>query len=109
MSIITDIEKHGNIWIVIVNNNSPFIIRKSSRKGKKYDAYITTLKNGKLMPKYHLSFGDSKRGHYFDKLGKYENLNHLDKKRLKSFYQRFKNAHDVDTDSALFFSSRLLW
>ena len=50
-----------------------YVFKPSTRKNKKYDVY----KNDK----YLISFGSSLNKHYFDKIGFYSNLNHLDKKK----------------------------
>ena len=54
-----------------------YTFQVSKRKGKKYDAF----KNGK----YIVSFGSTKNFHYFDKLGFYKHLNHLDNKRRDNY------------------------
>ena len=50
-----------------------YVFKPSTRKNKKYDVY----KNDK----YLVSFGSSLNKQYFDKIGYYSNLNHLDKKK----------------------------
>ena len=71
----------------------------SSRKGKKYDAF----KNGK----YIVSFGSKKIFHYYDKIGFYKHLNHLDNKRRDNYYNRF--GRDAKPDTAKWFSHNYLW
>ena len=58
-----------------------YSFKVSSRKGKKYDVF----KDGK----YLVSFGSKKNYHYYDKLGFYKHLNHLDNKRRDNYYNRF--------------------
>lgn len=71
----------------------------SNRKNKKYDVF----KNGK----YLVSFGDVRYEQYYDKLGHYSHLNHLDEKRKSNYYSRFGN--DAKKDSAKYFSHMYLW
>ena len=71
----------------------------SSRKGKKYDVY----KNNK----YLVSFGSKFHAHYYDRLGFYKHLNHLDNKRRDNYYKRF--GRDAKPDTAKYFSHMYLW
>jgi len=53
-------------------------------------------------------FGSSKHEHYYDKLGHYSHLDHLDPQRRKAFKDRFENIrHKVGT--AAYYSDQLLW
>ena len=76
-----------------------YTFQVSKKKDKKYDVY----KNGK----YIVSFGSSKNFHYFDKLGFYKHLNHLDNKRRDNYYKRF--GKDAKPDTAKYFSHHYLW
>jgi hypothetical protein len=71
----------------------------STRKNKKYDVY----KNDK----YLTSFGDKRYEHYYDKIGHYSNLNHLDDKRKDNYYKRFGKS--AMFESAKYFSHNYLW
>ena len=76
-----------------------YIFKVSTRKNKKYDVY----KNGK----YLLSFGSKNHQQYFDKIGNFSNLNHLDDVRRDNYYKRFgKNAKK---DTPKYFSHNYLW
>ena len=76
-----------------------YSFKVSSRKGKKYDVF----KDGK----YLVSFGSKSYAHYYDKLGFYKNLNHLDNKRRYNYYKRF--GKDAKPDTAKYFSHMYLW
>ena len=76
-----------------------YTFKVSTRKNKKYDAY----KNGK----YLLSFGSKNNEQYYDKIGFYKNLNHLDDKRRENYYKRFGKKAKPDT--AKWFSHNYLW
>tara|TARA_Y100000780_G_C13682193_1_gene416437 strand:- start:1275 stop:1526 length:252 start_codon:yes stop_codon:yes gene_type:complete len=79
------------------------IFYKSTRKNKKYDVYEII----KGEEKYLTSFGDSRYSHYFDKIGEYEHLNHLDKKRRDNYYKRHKTNYNKYSSD--WFSKKLLW
>ncbi len=58
--------------------------KKSTRKNKKY---MVTVNNKTV------HFGDTRYQHYFDKIGLYSHLNHMDKDRRRNFRKRhFKNS-----------------
>ena len=76
-----------------------YSFKVSSRKGKKYDVY----KNNK----YLVSFGSKNFQHYYDKIGFYKHLNHLDNKRRDNYYSRFGKYAKPDT--AKWFSHNYLW
>ena len=76
-----------------------YSFKVSSRKGKKYDVF----KDGK----YLVSFGSKKNFHYYDKIGFYKHLNHLDNKRRDNYYKRF--GKDAKPDTAKYFSHMYLW
>lgn len=71
----------------------------STQKNKKYDAYV----NGK---KY--SFGDKRYEHYYDKIGFYSHLNHLDSTRRANYRKRHKNDK-LNEYSSGYFSMNYLW
>lgn len=75
-----------------------YTFKKSKRKNKKYDVY----KNGK----YLTSFGDNRYQQYFDKIGIYSSLNHLDERRKDLYYKRHGKAK---FESAKWFSHKYLW
>jgi hypothetical protein len=76
-------------------------IAPSKRKGKKYDVYDNKTK------KYITSFGGLGYEHYFDKIGYYNNKNHLDKSRRKLYFNRHGRTNDKT--SAKYFSNKYLW
>ena len=76
-----------------------YVFKPSTRKNKKYDVY----KNDK----YLISFGSSSNQHYFDKIGYYYNLNHLDKQKKDNYYKRF--GKEAKFESAKYFSHKYLW
>lgn len=87
---------------IIKIDNQEYLIKKSTRKNKKYDVFDSS--QGK---KYLFSFGDNRYQHYFDKIGDYSHLNHLDEKRRKAYYMRHPKTYN--TLSADNFSKKLLW
>ena len=70
----------------------------SNKKGKKYDVY----KDGK----YLVSFGSSSHAQYYDKLGNFSHLNHLNDSRRDLYYKRFGKAKP---ETAKWFSHKYLW
>ena len=76
-----------------------YSFKVSTRKNKKYDVY----KNNK----YLLSFGSKINQHYYDKIGFYKNLNHLDNKRRDNYCKRF--GIKAKPDTAKWFSHNYLW
>jgi hypothetical protein len=77
----------------------------SSNKNKKYDAI---LQNKKTKKQVKVPFGDRNYQQYFDKIGVYSSLNHLDKKRRQLYLNRHKR--DINTAySASWFSREYLW
>jgi len=75
---------------------------KSKAKNKKYSVYV--MKDGKVR-KIH--FGDSRYGQYKDKIGAYKHLDHGDKRRRDSYYQR--HGQTSDKNSAKYWSHKVLW
>ena len=76
-----------------------YSFKVSTRKGKKYDVY----KDGK----YLVSFGSKSYAHYYDKIGFYKHLNHLDNKRRDNYYNRFGKYAKPET--AKWFAHNYLW
>jgi hypothetical protein len=76
-----------------------YSFKVSTRKNKKYDVYIGD--------KYIVSFGDKRYQQYYDKLGHYSELNHMDDKRRLNYYKRF--GKDVKEGTAKYFSHKYLW
>ena len=79
---------------------------KSKVKNKKYTAII---RDRETLREYRVHFGDKRYEHYFDKIGMYSHLNHLDKKRRRNFRHRHKRNYDPNTYSPAYFSWRYLW
>jgi len=71
----------------------------STRKNKKYDAYLND--------KFVVSFGDSRYQQYYDKLGAYSYLDHKNNKRRNNYYKRF--GIDSIEGTAKYFSHLYLW
>ena len=62
--------------------------------------------------KYLLSFGSKKHQHYFDIIGKFKNLDHLDMQRKINFDKRFEKLikkNENNPYSPMFWSSKYLW
>ena len=78
-----------------------YTFKVSKKQNKKYDVY----KNNK----YLLSFGDTRYSQYFDKIGNYTHLNHLDKTRLNNYYKRFGKKEKAKPDTAKWFAHHYLW
>ena len=78
----------------------PFV---SLAKNKKYSVYVVG-KNDKIKL---IHFGDKRYKHYYDKLGFYKKLNHLDKKRRDAYYARHGKTRDFNT--AKYWANRILW
>ena len=72
----------------------------SEKKDKKLKVYY----NNKW-----IHFGKKGYQHYFDKLGHYSHLNHLDLKRKQNYYKRFGKKEDAIFESAKYFSHNYLW
>ena len=76
-----------------------YSFKVSTRKNKKYDVFKDN--------KYLTSFGDKRYEHYYDKIGHYSNLNHLDKVRRDNYYKRFGKTSKFE--SPKYFSHNYLW
>lgn len=59
--------------------------RKSTRKNKKYTAVLQNENNKQKL----VHFGQLPYQHYYDKIGLYSDLNHLDEERRRKYQQRF--------------------
>jgi len=79
----------------------PFV---SKAKNKKYSVYVKNEKTGK--PKL-INFGDKRYQQYFDVLGHYKNLNHMDKKRRENYYSR--HGPEKNKNTAKYWSHKILW
>lgn len=71
----------------------------STRKNKKYDAFV----HGK---KY--SFGDNRYSQYFDSIGYYSDRDHLDEKRRENYISRHRNDNLTELSPG-YFSYHYLW
>jgi hypothetical protein len=67
----------------------PFV---STAKNKKYSVYVKSNSGGVKL----IHFGDNRYEQYYDKIGHYSRLNHLDKERRKRY--RIHHAKDYITD-----------
>ena len=74
----------------------------SKAKHKKYSVYV--MRDGK---RKLLHFGDSRYGHYKDKLGHYSSLDHNDERRKELYYKRHGRSSDRNT--AKYWAARVLW
>ena len=86
------------------------IIFSKGRYPKKYKASIRTITENvpdKFKINKNLSFGDQNYEHYYDKIGLYHDLDHLDEDRRTNFLNRFKDK--IVYPSAAWFSAELLW
>jgi len=74
-------------------------VAPSTRKNKKYDAYVAGKK---------YSFGDTRYQHFHDKIGYYSDLDHLDSSRRASYISRHQNDN-LSSYSPGYFSMYYLW
>jgi hypothetical protein len=74
-------------------------------KNKKYDVILEDKENKE---RKKLSFGDINSQHYYDKLGIYNNLDHLNKERRRLFKLRFEKKRHIK-HSPSWFSDKYLW
>jgi hypothetical protein len=84
---------------------------KSKAKNKKYSVYV--IKDDKIKL---IHFGSLNHEHFFDKIGYYSELNHLDEERRNRYLKRamgIKNKQGKytykDINSANFYSINYLW
>ena len=84
--------------------------KKSTRKHKKYSVITPSGRT--------VHFGDTRYQHYKDRTGldDYSHMNHLDKKRRKSYRQRSMGIRDgmggltyLNPESANYYSYNYLW
>lgn len=88
--------------MVEYNLGNGWIIKPSKKKTFKYDVFKDE--------NFILSFGHKAYQHYFDKLGFYSHLNHLDDKRRKNYLARSKGIGNLKNPySANFWSREILW
>lgn len=66
----------------------PFVDRLTP-KNKKYSVWV--VKDGVFK---RINFGDKKYEHYYDRIGKYSHLNHLDDERRRLYRARASNIRD---------------
>lgn len=78
-----------------------YTIRKSTRKGKKYDVYRND--------KYLLSFGSADHDQWKDEtpLQLYKHKDHLNSERRRLYFLRHKRTSDIN--SPKYWSNTFLW
>lgn len=86
--------------IYSVRGYPSFVFTVSKNPLKKYDAY--DKKTGTKIA----SFGSREYQHYYDKIGAFSHLNHLDKERRRRYYLRHGKAKPL---SPKYFSHTFLW
>lgn len=81
---------------------------KSTRPKKKYDAFFTNLKTGRIKK---LSFGDPAYQQFKDTtgLGLYSHLDHGDKYRKMAYHKRHLKDIEPEMWSPGYLSMRYLW
>jgi hypothetical protein len=84
---------------------------KSKAKNKKYSVYVKKDDKTKL-----IHFGDTRYEHFFDKIGEYSDLNHLNEERRNRYLERamgIKNKQGKytykDINSPNWWSINYLW
>jgi hypothetical protein len=114
---MVDLEDYKKILLI---DGIKYMVKPSNKKDKKYDVFYvynnkdlggkSGLKKNEFMTKYLLSFGAKNMEHYFDKIGFYEKLNHLDEERKRRYILRHQNVGNInDVKSAAFWSMWFLW
>ena len=78
--------------------------RKSNRKNKKYTAVLQNENNKQKL----VHFGQLPYQHYYDKIGLYSDLNHLDENRRRRYQQRFSKL-PLKKYTPHYFSYNYLW
>lgn len=76
---------------------------KSTAKNKKYSVYVKSKSGGVRL----IHFGDSRYEHYYDRIGLYSHLNHLDEKRRRLY--RMRHYKPTDKNTAGWWSWHMLW
>ncbi len=78
---------------------------KSTAKNKKYSVWVKSsqTKSGKKL----IHFGDTRYGHFKDRIGAHSKLDHGDKERRKSYLARHGNKTDKNT--AGYWAQKVLW
>jgi len=80
-----------------------------------YDIYVNMDKNTNYKYKVYkdnkfiTNFGDKRYEQYYDKIGYYKNLNHLNKSRRYKYRQRHQNDNIDDPNYAGYWSWNFLW
>lgn len=94
-----------------MNLYEPFYDSEVTPNNKKYSVYVLNNNKRKL-----IHFGDRNMEQYYDKIGLWSNLNHLDKQRRKSYRarssgikNRFGQLTYKDQNSANYWSYNYLW
>lgn len=82
----------------------PFYKVGVTPKNKKYSVYV----KGKNGPKL-IHFGAAGYQHYFDRLGRYKDLNHLDEKRRENYRKRHAGDNYKNKDFPGYWSWNVLW
>lgn len=96
-------------WVVVIQQGKTkhiYVVKFSTRKGKKYDVMSLNKAGDKL--DYDLSFGSAKHQHFKDKLGGYSELDHNDEKRRENYFKRH-GSHNNDLSSPKWWSHVFLW
>lgn len=79
-------------------------IYKSKKPNKKYVAYLTKPNiNGRSA----IHFGDTRYEQYYDKIGLYKKLDHLNSERRARYYAR--HSKDYPKYTSDWFSKHFLW
>jgi len=96
----------------------PFYDKNITPKNKKYSVYVmkvdsvSDVSDSDVKKPTLIHFGDRRYEHYFDKIGRWSNLNHNDKKRRKSYRARAEGIGDEsykDKDTANYWAYNMLW
>ena len=66
-----------------------FLFEKSKNTAKKYTAYDAKTK------KKIVDFGARGYEHYYDRIGMYSSLNHLDKERRRRYYATWQTSQET--------------
>lgn len=82
--------------------NYSIYVNENKRPSYRYKKYYAEFENGKKV-----YFGDKRYEQYFDKLGHYSKLNHLDKERRRLYYSR--HGKKAKKYSPKWFSHNYLW
>lgn len=86
------------------NLNKPFYDRNITPNNKKYSVYV--LKDGKIRL---IHFGAIGYQQYYDKIGRYQAYDHLDKKRRENYRKRHHKDNINDPSFPGYWSYHYLW